>query len=258
MVAILRHDVDSAYVNELRFGKLTRLCVTNMNRLNVRFGNFLPGIPRLEYLHDAERLFEAEKSLGIKSTWFFRRRTRPHRDFARRLLRHGCEIAFHADRTHEESIFLKDLRWTVGDNWPVGFSKHGSARNQLEAEERGCEIYDASECLGLAIRHGFKYFAGNGTDPEQSFRVIGGVVYFPGAFWMFPGYMQDTKYTLEWLIRNHRDTDVVVLIHPREYTDLYPRVKERIDTLLSRVDEVVAFRQFIGSLRDTSQGARED
>ncbi|MEM2122630.1 MAG: hypothetical protein QXE79_03235 [Candidatus Bathyarchaeia archaeon] len=215
-----------------------------MNSWRLKFGDIVPGIPQFKYLHAAEQLFEFEKSIGIRSTWFFRRITKPHAKFRRKLLEYDCEIAFHADKTANEEEFVKDLKYTMGEIRPLGFSKHGSARDKFEAEERGCEIYDPQRCLFLAKRYGLRYFSGNGVNPDQPHRIVDGVIYFPSAFWMYPGYM-DKRYTLEWLMRNHKDKDIVVLIHPREYTDVFPKIKESIERLLCGLDDVTNFYNFI-------------
>jgi len=119
-------------------------------------------------------------------------------------------------------------------------------------------IHDPVRCLQLAKKYGFRYFSGNGTDPDQPCRIIESVVCFPSAFWMFPGYMQDRKHTLEWSIRIRKDHDVVVLIHPREYAGLFARLKEKINTFLAGVDEVVSFSQFTGSFGRSAASSRKD
>jgi len=70
--------------------------------------------------------------------------------------------------------------------------------------------------------------------------------------------MQDRNHTLEWSIRIHKDHDVVVLFHPREYAGLFPRLKEKINTFLAGVDEVVSFSQFTGSLGRSAASSRND
>jgi hypothetical protein len=244
MVVILRHDIDDPYVDEPSFSRLTRISVRRLSAFRRRFSSWTPGIPQWKYLHAAERLFEAEENLGIRGTWFFRRVTKPHSSFKNKLLRHGCEVAFHADRIRNECYFKKDLAYTMNGITALGFSKHGSARNQLEAERIRSEVYDPERCLVLAKKNGFRYFSGNGTNPETPYRIVNDVVYFPGAFWMFPGYMDDRRYTLQWLLRNQRDKNVVVLVHPREYTGLFPRIRENLDMFLEHVDEAMSFQDF--------------
>ena len=170
--------------------------------------------------------------------------TKPHSTFKEKLLRHGCEIAFHADITSDERKFISDLEYIFGKNNPFGFSKHGSIKNELEAKKKGCEVYDPDRCIYLAKKYGFTYFSGNGVNPEEPWRITDGIVYFPSAFWMSPTYM-NKKYTLKWLIKNYKDKDIVVLIHPREYTDVFPKTKNLIDKLLNKVDEIMSFYNFI-------------
>jgi hypothetical protein len=247
VTVILRHDVDQAYVPELRFGTMARRFVVAMNwyREYGVLGCSVPGIRTFGYLCATERLFEFEKSLGIRGSWFFRKRTRPAREIRDAMTSHGCEVSFHADRVKSEHEFLKDLTDTLGDVHLNGFTKHGNASNESEASLKRIEVYDAANCLDLSKKHRFRYFSGNGTDPDEPWRIVDGLIYFPSAFWIFPGYMNDSKYTLDWLVRNQKEREIVVLIHPREYTDLFPGLKQKIDQLVSRVDEIMSFSEFI-------------
>jgi hypothetical protein len=247
MVVILRHDVDNPYVGELGFGVVRRKFVWTLNwyRLYGFLGDKFPGLTQFKYLQAAKRLFEVENRLGIAGSWFFRTRTKPHPALAEMMLRQGCEISFHADRTRDENRFLTDLEYTIGRDRPMGFTKHGNARDEHEARERHTEIYDPNNCLRLANKHGFKYFSGNGIDPDETWKKVDGVLYFPGAFWIYTGYMDDSKYTLDWLIETQRQRDIVVLIHPREYTDLFPKLRNRIDELFRRTNQIMSFKEFL-------------
>lgn len=255
MAIILRHDVDNPYVGELGFGVFARKFVWTLNWYKQYgfLGEKLPGLTHLKYLHATKRLFEVEKNLGIKGSWFFRTRTKPYAALRTMMIQHGCEISFHADRSKDESRFLADLKYTIGREKPLGFTKHGNSRNEAEARKEHIEIYDPTNCLQLAKRYGFKYFSGNGTNPEEPWKIVGGVVYFPSAFWIQTGYMDDTKYTLDWLMEAQRNRDIVVLVHPREYTDLFPRLKNRIDELFRRTSEIVNFTDFLKRRLDSTK-----
>ena len=244
---ILRHDVDNPYVGELGFGLVRRKFVWTLNwyKQYGLLGEKLPCFAQLKYLHATKRLFDVEKDLGIEGSWYFRTRTKPYSSLRETMLQHGCEISFHADRTNDENRFLADLEYTVGKDKQSGFTKHGSARDEYEARKGHIEIYDPGSCLRLAKKHEFKYFCGNGTNPEEEWKVIDGVLYFPNVFWIQTGYMDDKKYTLEWLIEAQRNRDIVVLIHPREYTDLFPEFKAKIDELFRRVSGIISFRTFL-------------
>jgi len=247
VTVILRHDVDNPYVGELGFGTIARKFVWTLNWYKQYgfLGEKLPGITTLKYLHATKRLFDVERSLGIKGSWFFRTRTKPYPSLKDAMLKHGCEISFHADRATDEGRFLADLEYTIGKERPRGFTKHGSPRNEFEARREHLEIYDPTKCLQLAKRYGFTYFSGNGSNPEDEWSVVEGVVYFPSVYWIQTGYMDDTKYTLDWLIETQRNRDIVVLIHPREYTDLFPKLKHKIDELFRRVNGIMSFSEFI-------------
>jgi hypothetical protein len=57
--------------------------------------------------------------------------------------------------------------------------------------------------------------------------------------------MDDERFTVNWLIDYHRDHDVVVLIHPGDATELFPRVAERVHKIYDRCKEIVSFKEYL-------------
>ena len=100
------------------------------------------------------------------------------------------------------------------------------------------------------------YFCGNDVVPTDVFRVVDGVKVFPSVFWGVPGYMDDERFTVNWLIDYHRDHDVMVLIHPGDATELFPRVTERVHKIYDPCKEIVSFKDIFTPTRITSSKVR--
>jgi hypothetical protein len=235
---ILRHDVDNAFPTRTLFSK-------GLNYLRMKIGRSFPAWKSFGYLDDARSLFEREKSMGIHASWFFRTVTKLPSDFKRELLREGHEIGFHAERIENEFYFEDDLKYVAEDLKLLGFTKHGSRGLPTPFGIGSGEIYNPELCIKRAKNNALVYFCGNDVVPTDVSRVVETVVFFPSVFWVFPGYMDDGKFTVDWLINYQRDHDVVVLIHPRETAELFPRVAEKVDKIYNRCEEIVSFKRYL-------------
>jgi hypothetical protein len=239
---ILRHDVDDAFSTRNLFS-------TGLNYLRMKIGRRFPMWESLGYLEDALCLSERDRSMGIHSSWFFRTVTNPSSDFMQGLLGDGHEIGFHADRIEDEFCFNDDFEYVAGDLEFLGFTKHGSKGlpTPLGAASGLGEVYNPKLCVKRAKDHGMVYFCGNDVVPTDAIRVVESVVFFPSAFWVFPGYMNDQKFTVDWLIDYQKDHDVVVLVHPSDATELFPKAARNVDKIYNRCDEIVSFKEYLQS-----------
>jgi hypothetical protein len=235
---ILRHDVDNSFSLKSLFSK-------GMNYLSLKLSKIFPRWRRLGYLKDALELFELEKEFGIKATWFFRTSTRPFLTFRKQLLANGHEIGFHADRIENEALFLKDFKTVAQDTKIFGFTKHGSRGLPTPLGVGVGEVYNLDLYVKRAKKIGLSYFAGNDVNPTDTLKIIEGIAVFPSAFWVAPGYMDDKKFTVDWLIKYQKNHDVVVLIHPLEATEVFPDRKEKVEKILSCCEEVVTFKKYL-------------
>ncbi|MEM2202652.1 MAG: hypothetical protein QW595_03360 [Candidatus Bathyarchaeia archaeon] len=192
---ILRHDVDDAFSVGSYFSK-------GLNYLSIKLGKIFPRSRSFGFLRDALNLFEREREIGIRATWFFRTLTRPFPEFKRELLSEGHEIAFHADRIENKEFFKKDLEYVAQGIKILGFSKHGNRGLPTPAGLGLGEVYNLSLYIRRAKEFGFLYFAGNDVNPTDEFKVLDGIVVFPSAFWIAPGYMDDRKFTIDWQLQS--------------------------------------------------------
>jgi len=235
---ILRHDVDDPFSLKSLFSK-------GMNYLSLKMGKIFPRWKSLGYLKDALDLFEREREIGIQATWFFRTLTTPFPAFRKQILANGHEIGFHADRIENETFFVKDLKTVAQDTRIFGFTKHGSKGLPTPLDVGLGEVYNLDLYIERAKKFGLSYFAGNDVTPTDTIKIIEGVAVFPSAFWIAPGYMNDRKFTVDWLIKYQKDHDVVVLIHPSEATEVFPDRKEKVEKILSRCEVVVTFKRYL-------------
>jgi hypothetical protein len=214
-----------------------------MNYLGLKMPKIFPRWRCLGYLKDALYLFEREKEVGIKASWFFRTCTKPSLRFKDQLLRNGHEIGFHADRIKNERLFVKDLKMIAADIKIFGFTKHGN--KGLHSPFGAGETYELNLYIERAKKFGLLYFAGNDVVPTDTLKIINDVVVFPSAFWVAPGYMDDKKFNVDWLIRYQQDHDVVVLVHPSDVTDVFPDRKEKVEKIFNRCKEIVTFKKYL-------------
>lgn len=239
---ILRHDVDDAF-------SINSLFLKGLNYLSLKFRKFFPRWKNLGYLQDVLKLFEREKEIGIRSSWFFRTSTTPFPELRKELLAKGHEIGFHADRIENESLFRKDLEYVAQGTRIFGFTKHGSKGLHTPLGIGLGEVYDLTLYIKRAKNIGLSYFAGNDVNPVDKIKIIDGVVVFPSAFWVSPGYMNDQKFTVDWLIKHQKDYDVVVLIHPLETSGVFPKVAEKVDKIYTRCQDFVSFKKYLEMLK---------
>jgi hypothetical protein len=240
LLIILRHDVDNAFSPRGLFPK-------GLNYLRLKVGRVFPVWDSFGYLRSAQRLFERERSAGIQASWFFRAVTKPTKGFRRNLVKEGHEIGFHADRIVVESHFRVDLEYVADTLRFAGFTKHGSRGLHTPVGVGLGEVYDLELCIRRAKENGLAYFCGSDVVPTDAFRDVEGVSLFPSVFWVWPGYMEDGKFTVDWLIDYQRDHDVVVLIHPEDASDLFPKVAEKVDMVYARCEEIVSFKEYLRS-----------
>jgi hypothetical protein len=84
-----------------------------------------------------------------------------------------------------------------------------------------------------------KVFFGNLEDPTMQSRLeSGGLLYYPGAFWLEPFWRDIGKFSVDWLLAQARSSDVVLLVHPenvlgdrdllRDFTRIIAQLQSKI------------------------------
>ncbi len=59
--------------------------------------------------------------------------------------------------------------------------------------------------------------------------------------------MDDSRFTVDWLIDYQRDHDVVVLIHPEDAVGFFPKVARRVDMIYNRCEDILTFEEYLRS-----------
>jgi hypothetical protein len=106
-------------------------------------------------------------------------------------------------------------------------------------------MYNLDLCIERAKTLGLSYFCGNDVVPTDMPKIVNDIVFFPSVFWVLPGYMNDVKFTVEWLIEYQKDHDLVVLIHPSDATGILPACTKKVEKIYSRCEEFVSFKKYL-------------
>ena len=222
MSVILRIDVDGSYQNK----------VLHYARVNQEL--FL-GVDSLGYLRSCKKVVSDLGDRGIKASIFFQPFTVPNKDFSRSLEEAGHVVGLHAVHTNTYNNYLKDLRKISKKfNCKIrGFTKHGSG--MLKLSRRHDRVYDPKKYVEYARQSNLVYFLGNGENPIEQGSIIDGILYFPSAFWLNRNYRED-KFTVDWLINESSDRDIVMLIHPEDITVGTALMRREYEMILEKAD----------------------
>jgi len=210
MSIILRIDVDHPYNYKAILGKI---------------GNFLifyvPFFPkfRINYLENLENLLILLNTHKIKSKIFFRRHTIPfNKSKILDLIKLGKhEICWHVDASNNFSVFKKEYEF-ICNKLKIkirAFSKHGSGKLNKKLGYYHCPEYNELNLINWGNQLKLKEFYGNGENPSVYEIKENGLKIFSNAFWIDKKYRSE-KYNLNWLLKESKKRDIVLLIHPED------------------------------------------
>jgi len=222
MSVILRIDVDESYQNR----------VLHYARVNQEL--FL-AIDSLGYLELCKKTVKDLDERGIKASIFFQPFTNPNKSFAQSLEKVGHSVGLHAVHTNTHNDFLKDLS-KISKRFSCkiqGFTKHGSG--MLKLSRRHDSFYDPERYIEYAKKSNLAYFLGNGENPTEPWSIVDNILYFPSAFWLNRNYRED-KFTIDWLIDESTNRDVVVLIHPEDINAGTSLVQREYEIILEKAN----------------------
>ena len=226
MAIILRIDVDNPYGHSSLFEK-----ALNHMRMNYPF----PRVSQLGYLHNLIELTEELDNNSAQATILFKRDTLPGKKLANKLKAKGHVLGMHAVDTSSYDAFAGEKEAIEKECGPVRcFSKHGHSGVKLSKAHD--PEYNVEKLLDFGRRAGMSCFFGNGTDPSEMPKRVGGLAYFPSAFWMKPGERQNTN---RWLLKESKKRDIVVLIHPIEWRES-ATLKAEIENIVRKGDFITA------------------
>jgi len=231
MSVILRIDVDESYQSR----------VLHYARVNQEL--FL-AVDSLGYLESCKKIVGDLDDRGVKASIFFQPFTVPNKGFARALEDAGHSVGLHAVHTNNYNNYLKDLR-KISKKFDCkiqGFTKHGSG--MLKLSRRHDRVYDSKKYIEYAKQSNLAYFLGNGENPAEQWSMVDGILYSPSAFWLNRNYRAD-KFTVDWLIDESNNRDIVVLIHPEDVTAGTSLIQQEYERVLGGVEKFKTIDEII-------------
>jgi len=205
MSLIIRIDVDRPY------GK-RNLILHSLSRVTSDYN--LPRIKNKYYLNELKEILSYLNYKRISSYIFFRKITAPTSKILN-LINTGNHICgLHLENSRSFEHFIAELKYLekIIETKIETFSKHGSGKYKYGF--RHYVPYEPEKYIEWGLRAGIKLFLGNGEDPTLNSEQIEDLTYFPSAFWLEPYWRDINKFTEDWLIKESKKRDIVLLFHP--------------------------------------------
>ena len=209
MALIVRIDVDRPYGKE----GLVRHVASRVSS-----DYYLPRMDWLRYLDELKTILRILNANGRSSHVFFRKCTYPTPEVCALMEEGGHQFGLHLENSRSFETFTEErqsLERMLGRR-VVGFSKHGSG--VLHLGRHHYAPYEPDKYLQWGKDAGMEYFLGNLENPEPGPTQDGGLLSYPSAFWLEPHWRDKKKFPIEWLLREAKHRDVVMLIHPDNVT----------------------------------------
>lgn len=210
MALLIRVDVDRPFGRRDIFHKLASRISSDL---------YLPRIEYLHFLHDLNEILDQFNLLNIRSYVFFRRCTLPSIRIMKSLDEGNHVIGLHLENSRSLDTFKRELEVLekhIARKISV-FSKHGSGVHRYGLSHYA--PYEPKKYILWGKELGMHIFFGNGEDPSVcSYRDNEKIYVFPSAFWLEPFWRDTTRFSMEWLAREARLRDIVLLLHPDNIT----------------------------------------
>lgn len=205
MSLIIRIDVDRPYGKQ---GLIRHVA----SRL--RSDYYLPRLTWLRYLDELSNILELLNSKGKPAHVFFRRCTLPTQHIRGLIERGGHVIGLHLEDSRSYETFRSELRLMESQLGLqiTSFSKHGSGLRKFG--KKHYPPYEPVKYLEWGKAASMRVFFGNGENPSLPCDSNASLLYYPSAFWLEPAWRDRYTYPLSWLIREAKQRDVVMLLHP--------------------------------------------
>lgn len=204
MALIVRIDVDRPYGKQ----GLVRHVASR-----VASDYFLPRLKSLRYLEELKMILGILNANGRSAYVFFRKCSYPC-DGVRELMTAGNHAyGLHLENSRNEQTFneeLQSLEQELGFT-VTAFSKHGSGRYRYGLHHFA--PYEPERYLPWAKQAGLKIFFGNLEDPRLQPVEDGELLFYPSAFWLEPQWRDQQRFSLDWLLREAVERDIVMLLH---------------------------------------------
>jgi hypothetical protein len=205
MAVILRIDVDSPYGKKNLFNHLLSRVSSDFNLPPIYFSSYLKYLNTfIKYLNNR----------SIQGNFFFRKCTLPAKEVLKLLHEGKHVIGLHLENSRSLDTFKSEVEIienSINKKVEV-FSKHGSGKHKYGYNHY--PNYEPEKYLKWGSQLGMKVFYGNLEDPAiLSLYMNEGLLFFPAAFWLEHHWRNTALYNVNWLIRESKTRDIVLLIH---------------------------------------------
>lgn len=238
MALIIRIDVDRPYGKQ----GLVRHVASRVSS-----DYFLPRMEWLRYLDELKTILRIMNANGRASHVFFRKCTYPNQEVCALMDEGGHQFGLHLENSRSYATFTEEresLEQFLGRR-VVGFSKHGSGVLQLGRHHYA--PYEPDKYLQWGRDAGMEYFLGNLENPELPPAHDGSLLSYPSAFWLEPHWRDKKKFPIEWLLREAKQRDVVMLLHPDNVTSA-PEIMREFVLAVEQLETAILAPALAGSL----------
>lgn len=229
MSLIVRIDVDRPYGKQ---GLVRHLA----SRVSSDY--FLPRMERLRYLDELKTILGILNDYRRPAYVFFRKCTYPSGQVRELMAAVNHQFGLHLENSRSAETFaeeLSSLERELGLR-VTAFSKHGSGRQWLGRHHYA--PYEPERYLPWAKQAGLKLFFGNLEDPQLPPVEDDGLLFYPSAFWLEPEWRDTRKFPIEWLLREAKQRDVVMLLHADNVT-ASPQILREFRMAVKELESVI-------------------
>jgi hypothetical protein len=206
MAIIIRIDVDRPYGKRPLLRHLLSRCGSDL---------YFPRTEALGYLRELKEMLQILSERGARAYAFFRRCTLPS-DSIMELIEQGRhEIGLHLENSRSFETFHSECRLLeqhIGKK-VMSFSKHGSGGAKYGYQHY--PPYEPGRYVQWAKQAQMKVFFGNLEDPTLRPQPVDeSLSWYPAAFWLEPFWRDTEKFSVDWLLAQAGESDIVLLLHP--------------------------------------------
>jgi hypothetical protein len=204
---------------------------------------FIIRLPLFGYLKHLSNFLKYCNNNNISCKLFFRRCTIPTKKIKKLIKDGNHEIGWHVESCKTFDDFKKEYMYMSKKlNQPIKiYSKHGSGKihnNRIVSHKIGYyhyPEYELNNLLEFGNKLKLKEFYGNGECPEKcNLNKYKNINYYTDAFWMHESYRNTDKYTIDWLIENIKNKNIIILIHPFNYI-IHEQVNKDFKKIIKRI-----------------------
>jgi len=208
MSLILRVDVDKPYGRSNFIEKvLSKVCEDY----------WLPSLSSLGYLNHLKIFLNFLEQESIMAHIYFRKCTLPPKAWLKDDIIADHMVGHHAENTRSFETLKGEIEDVINHFHPVrltSFTKHGSG--SWKSGRNHYPIYEPEKYLEWSNALNLPFLFGN-EEIHKPDDISGEEYYYPGMFWIDRKDNDDVTASFDWIIKNARHRNVIVIIHPSNF-----------------------------------------